>query len=536
MSTNNGRPRAVDPGASEHKQWSAHVDTTLLARLTARISVSGQRQALSVEAPASGEQLGVVPLGAAADIRRAAECARAAQRTWARWTPAQREPIFLRFHDLVIARSDEILDLIQLESGKARRHAFEEVLDTAIVARYYAHTAAGMLAPRRHQGALPLLTRTWEYRRPKGIAGFIVPWNYPLTLAVTDVIPALLAGNAALIKPAAQTPYSALWAASLLDEAGLPPGLIQVVTGRGAELGQPLIDAVDFLMFTGSTATGRAVAQQAAARLIDYSMELGGKNAMIVLDDADLKRAVPGALRAIYSSSGQLCIHAERLYVQAGIYERFVAELVAAVRAMRLGCDFAFDTDLGSLIGADQLAVVQEHVADAVAKGASVLAGGKARPDLGPYFYEPTLLTGVPATATLFAAETFGPVAAIYKVATEEEAVRLANASAYGLNFSLWTRDTGRARVLAAQLEAGTVNVNEAYSATWASAAPMGGFKESGVGRRHGEPGLLKYTEAQTVAVQRLLAIDTPPFLSDRHYAAVMRAAERVLRFVPGIK
>jgi succinate-semialdehyde dehydrogenase/glutarate-semialdehyde dehydrogenase len=532
MRSGNGKP--VMNG---NRQWSPYVDADLLTRLTRRASVADGREMLAVEAPATGERLGEVPLGTAADVRAAAQCAREAQQAWARRAPAERAQVFLRFHDLVIERSREILDLIQLETGKARRHAFEEVLDTAIQARYYAHTAASFLAPRRRQGALPLLTKTWEYHRPKGLAGFIVPWNYPFTLGISDAIPALLAGNGALIKPDRQTPYSTLWGVALLEEAGLPPGLAHVVTGSGAELAPPLIEAIDFLMFTGSTATGRIVAQQAAARLIDYSMELGGKNAMIVLDDADLKRAVPGALRGIYSNAGQLCVHMERVYVQAGIYARFVDEVIEAARSMRLMASFAYDADMGSLISADQLAKVQEHVDGALAQGATLLTGGKPRPDLGPYFYEPTLLADVPADAAVFADETFGPVAAIYRVETEEEAVRLANDSGYGLNFSVWARATERARELAGHLEAGTVNINEAYSAAWASpAAPMGGFKQSGVGRRHGRHGIIKYTEPQTVAVERLLGIDTPPFLNHGQYAAVMTQAIKALRYVPLFK
>jgi succinate-semialdehyde dehydrogenase / glutarate-semialdehyde dehydrogenase len=530
------RTRESTVPAGGLRQWTERVDAALFERLAARVSVASGGETLDVEAPATGEVLGAVPLGAAHDVQLAAACAREAQATWARWTPAQRAPVFLRFHDLVIARSKEVLDLIQLESGKARKHAFEEILDVAIQARYYAHVAEKLLAPRRRQGALPLLTAAWEYRRPKGVAGFITPWNYPFAMGISDAIPALLAGNGVLLKPASLTPYSALWAAAALEEAGVPTGLVQVVTGRGGDVGDALVDNVDFVMFTGSTSTGRSVALRAAARLIDYSMELGGKNAMIVLDDADLKRAVPGAVRAIFSNCGQLCIHTERLYVQEGIHDRFVDELIETVRGLRVGASMAFDKDVGSLSGADQLATVQEHVADAVAKGARVLVGGQPRPELGPYFYEPTLLTDVPDNALLAREETFGPVASIYKVESEEQALHAANDSDLGLNFCLWTRDTKRGRELAARLQAGTVNINEAYAATWASASPMGGFKQSGVGRRHGAAGLLKYTEAQTVAVQRLLAIDTPSFATDAQYAAVMRLAIKALRYVPGYK
>ena len=215
----------------------------------------------------------------------------------------------------MLERQDELLDVIQLESGKARRHAFEEILDTALVARYYANTAQGHLRARRRRGALPMLTATWEYHHPVGIVGVISPWNYPLTLSLSDAVPALAAGNAVIIKADSKTPFSALVGLEVLEAAGLPPHLLQVVTGSGAQLGPEIISRVDFVMFTGSTATGRQVAAQAAERLIPSSMELGGKNAMLVLEDANLNRAVDGAERAMFSNAGQLCISIERLLV-----------------------------------------------------------------------------------------------------------------------------------------------------------------------------------------------------------------------------
>ena len=512
------------------RQWSPRVSAALLARLAERAAVAATGQTIAVEAPFSGEVLGHVPEGAPADVAAACESAREAQRDWARRSFAERAAVMLRFHDLLIDNAAEILDVIQLESGKARRHAFEEVLDVAILARYYAHTAAAFLEPRRRQGALPVLTKTREHHHPRGVIGVISPWNYPLTLAVGDAVPALMAGNGVVIKPDALTPYSALWAAGLLEEAGLPHGLLRVVTGRGAMLGEPLIDGADYVMFTGSTAIGRMVAALAAERLKDSSMELGGKNALLVLPDANLRRAVPGAVRGITSSGGQLCISIERVYVHAAVYDAFATRLAESLRAVRLGAGLTFLEDMGSLIGADHLAKVEGHVGDAVAKGAEVLAGGRARPDLGPYFFEPTLLAGVTDDMDLCRAETFGPVAAIYRCDSVPEMVERANDSSYGLNASIWTRDTRFGRELATRMQTGTVNINEAYSATWASGSPQGGFKESGLGRRHGAQGITKFTEAQTVAVQRLMAIDTPPFLSHAQYAALMSAAMKLLK------
>jgi succinate-semialdehyde dehydrogenase/glutarate-semialdehyde dehydrogenase len=529
-----GAPGA--PAAPPQGRWSPRIGAALLARLAARAAVAAPAETTPVEAPFTGAVLARVPEGRPADVAAACAAAREAQAAWARRPIEERARVFLRYHDLVLANAQELLDLIQLESGKARIHAYEEVLDVAIQARYYGHAAKRYLREQRKQGAIPLLTSTRVYHRPRGVIGIITPWNYPFTLAISDALPALAAGNGVVLKPDAQTPLTALRAADLLEEAGLPPGLLRVVTGRGSQLGEPLVDAVDYVMFTGSTATGRTVAAQCGARLKDCSMELGGKNALLVLPDAALWRAVPGALQGITSSSGQLCISSERLYVHDAVYDAFVPRLAERLEAVRLGSSLTFADDMGSLASADQLAKIAAHVDDAVGKGAEVLAGGRARPDLGPYFCEPTLLAGVTEDMELCRAETFGPVAAVYRCASVDEMVARANDSEYGLNASVWTRDVGAGRAIAARLQTGTVNLNEAYAATWASAAPMGGLKQSGLERRHGRHGILKYTDPQTVSVQRVLNIATPPLLSHGQYAAAMTRALRLLKHVPGIK
>ena len=516
---------------------SKRIGATQIEALARRVVCAGDREMTEVEQPFTGQPLGWVPKSTPEDVAAAFERARAAQRAWSDTSFGERRAILLRFHDLVMERQDELLDLLQIEAGKARRHAYEEALDVAIVARYYAKTAARHLEPRRRRGALPLLTATWEYHHPLGVVGIIAPWNYPITLSVSDAVPALAAGNGVVCKPDSQTPFSALWGFALLEEAGLPAGLVQVVTGSGSELGPHMIDAADYMMFTGSTAVGRTVAERSGRNLIGSSMELGGKNAMIVLDDASMTRALEGAERALFSNAGQLCISVERLFVHESIADEFTRKLAERARKMTLGSSLDYGPDMGSLISESQLETVEEHVKDAVDKGAQVLAGGNARPDIGPYFYEPTLLERVKDGMTLFRDETFGPVVSVSRFSDVDEVVQRANDSDYGLNFSVWTGNTRRGRELATRLQAGTVNVNEGYVATWASVdAPMGGMKASGLGRRHGAVGIQKYTDSQTVSVQRLLPIAPPPMVAQGLWAKLMNAGLRLLRRLPGAR
>ncbi len=504
-----------------------------LAKILSSITLlDGPHEEIAVRAPYTGETVATLPAARQADVALAVDRARAAQPAWAARPIRQRAKVLLRFHDLLLKRQGEVLDLIQLECGKARRHAFEEVLDTAVVSRYYARRAGKLLRTRRRKGALPLLTRTLEVRAPLGVVGFITPWNFPLILGITDLLPALMAGNAAVLKPDTQASLTALWAVALLREAGLPADVLQVVTGDGPTVGPLLGDRVDFLMFTGSTRTGRLVARQAAERLIGCSLELGGKNAMLVLRDADLSRTVEGAIRGCFVGAGQVCVSLERIYVDQSIFEEFVRRFVERARSMRIGPAFDFSIEMGSMTRESQVATVEDHVGDALARGATLAAGGHRRPDLGPLFYEPTILLNVREGMKAFQEETFGPVVAVYPFATEEEAVERANASRYGLSASIWTRDTARGVRLAQQIRTGSVNVNEAYAAAWASVdSPIGGLKESGLRPRHGVEGILKYTHSQTVAVQRVLPIAPPGPVDPALHARVMTQLLKVLRW-----
>ena len=498
--------------------------------------LAGPRERKLIRAPFTGEAIGSVPACTAEDVALAAECARHAQAAWAETPLAQRRGIFLRYHDLILDHQEQLLDLVQIEGGKARQHALEEVYDVALNARYYACHAASFLRTRRRQVPLPILTQAWEYRHPVGVVGIIAPWNYPLTMAVSDAIPALLAGNAVLLKPAELTPFAALYAVNLLRQAGLPADLFHVLTGSGRQIGAPLIAATDFICFTGSTETGRIVGSLAGQNLTKCSLELGGKNPMLVLDDADLSRAVHGALQGCFPSAGQLCVSVERLYVQAGIYDRFVAAFVRRTAALRLGAALDYSVDVGSLIAQEQLDKTREHVEDAILKGATVLTGGRVRPDIGPFFFEPTILADTTPEMSVYREETFGPVVAIHRFDDVEDAIAAANDSEYGLNASIWTRDLRRGRELAGRVRCGTVNVNEAYVATWGAHAPMGGMKASGLGRRHGEEGFTKYTEAQTVGVAPFVPL-FPPFNMDVELTArLFPALLRVVKHVPGLR
>ncbi|MFD7292805.1 succinic semialdehyde dehydrogenase [Streptomyces sp. NPDC059897] len=504
------------------------VTPDLVARLTKDVVGSGRT---ANHTPFTGEKLADLPESTPQDVATAFERARAAQEVWAKTPVRGRAAVLLRFHDLVLARQAEVLDLIQLETGKARLHAHEEVQAVAVASRHYGRKAPAYLKPKRHTGAVPTLTKVTELRQPRGVVGQIAPWNYPLELSVGDALPAFVAGNAVVMKPDTETCLTALWARDLLIEAGLPSEVFQVVLGEGPVVGPELVKHADYVSFTGSTRTGREVAQGAAARLVGVSLELGGKNAMLVLEDADVEKAAAGAVRACFSSAGQLCISIERLYVHESIADEFVARFAARTKGMRLGRSLAYGAEMGSLVGERQLETVTRHVDEAVAKGATLVAGGVARPDIGPYFFEPTILDGVEAPMAVCNEETFGPVVSIYRFGDEDEAVSLANSTPYGLNSSVWTKNAKRGHEVAARLRTGTVNINEGYAPAYGSVqSPMGGMKESGLGRRHGSEGILKYTEAQTVAHQRVMPMAPSFGMDDEAYAKFMSVSLSVMK------
>ncbi len=482
----------------------------LLDRLTSRVVSTGGGSWKLTEVY-TGEVLTALPQSTPADIETAFARAREAQREWSQWPVRKRLAVFKRFHALLLERNETVVDLIQAESGKARRMAFDETCDVPMITSHYLKRAARLLAPVKRGGPVPLLSTSTEVRQPKGVVGIIAPWNFPFATGLSDAVPALMAGNGVVLKPDNKTALSPLYGVALLHEAGLPEGLFQVVCGEGPDVGPTLIDHANYVMFTGSTATGRFVGQRAGQNLIGCCLELGGKNPMIVLPDADLDEVVEGALFGVFGNTGQICMHIERMYVHDSIHAEFKERFVAATKALRVGAAYDYGPEVGSLVSVDHKDRVAAHVADAVAKGATVLCGGRERPDLGPAFYEPTVLEGVTPDMLAGSCETFGPVVALHRYAEVDEAVALANDTDYGLNASVWGTNLDEAVAVAARIEAGNVNVNDALAAAYAAkGTPSGGVKQSGVGARHGDQGLLKYTDSVNLAVLKKQVLSAP--------------------------
>jgi succinate-semialdehyde dehydrogenase/glutarate-semialdehyde dehydrogenase len=505
-------------------------DALQVERLLGHIVASPGAHATTQRSPLDLEPTVTVSHSSEADVERAFATAREAQPQWAGTPARERSAVIDRFHDLLFEEESALCDAIQWENGKARTHAADEVLYLARVCRYYARTAPGLLKPKRRLGAFPLITRVKELRQPKGVVGVISPWNYPLCVGVADLVPALLAGNAVVWKPDVQVMLTACMAVDLLREAGLPEGILQVVAGEGPLVGPMVVDRADFVMFTGSTATGRTVAQRAAHRLVDVSLELGGKNACIVLPDADIDKAVDIALRGAFANTGQLCIGTERIVVHESIERAFTDAFVEAVERLALGPIIGWGSDMGPLISQPQLARTQQHVQDAIDKGATVLTGGRARPDLGPLMYAPTVLADVSDEMVVCCTETFGPVCSLDTWSDEDVLVDYVNGTGYGLSAAIVTKDIANAKRLATRLRVGAVNINESFGSAFASVdVPMGGMGESGIGRRHGAQGLLKYTEAQAIASQHWLPL-APGRFSDQQWARLAGFGMRLFK------
>ena len=511
-------------------QRPASITDAFLDKLVARVpSTSGGTWKLTEVY--TGEVLVELPQSTPVDVERAYAAARAAQREWAARPLKERLEVFKRAHSLFIENAELTTDLIQVESGKNRRMAIEETCDPVMVMSHYLKRAHKLLKPVKRGGPVPLVSTSTEIRQPKGVIGIIAPWNFPFATGISDSISALMAGNGIVLKPDNKTALSPLFGVQMLEEAGLPKGLFQVVCGEGPDVGPTLIDNANYVMFTGSTATGRVIGERAGRNLIGACLELGGKNPMIVLEDADKDEVVQGLMFGAFGNTGQICMHIERVYLPESQYDDYKQRLVAATQALKVGASYDFTMDVGSLVSPDHKERVQSHVEDAVAKGATVLTGGKARPDLGPAFFEPTILEGVTKDMMAGVTETFGPVVALHKYRTVDEAVALANDTDYGLNASVWGGDVDNACAVGRRIESGNVNVNDILATAFASkGTPSGGVKQSGVGARHGDQGLLKYTDVQNLAVLKKQVMGARPGQDYDKYVKGMLSGLKMMR------
>ncbi len=455
------------------------------------------------------------------EVRAAVAASRAAQAGWAKRPAEERARVMRRLARVMGRRCDEIADCIRRETGKPRAEALAEILVAVDLVRYYARVAPRHLRTRRAGTGWMVTKAGWVEREPLGVVGAITPWNYPFVLVMDCVTPALFAGNGVVVKPSELTPLTALLVLRLLEDAGIPGGLVQVIPGDGAT-GRALVQAgVDRIAFTGSTATGRKVMEAAASTLTPVTLELGGKDAAIVLEDADLERAARGIVFGAFFNAGQTCISVERVYVVRSVYRPFVERATELARALRVGS--GDDADVGPIIAPAQLGVIERQVDAALAGGARALCGGSRAS--GSPFFPPTVLVDVDGSMDVVREESFGPLLPIVAVDDEAEAVRLANSTPYGLFASVWTGDRRRGLQVARKLRAGGVSVNDVLSHYSVPSLPMGGVGDSGFGRRRGVEALDEMTRAKTLFADRAgLKRETYWFPYSKESARVMRA------------
>ncbi len=493
-----------------------------------------QQATLDVINPVTQAVIGSIPRTTADEVAQAIAKARIAQNEWASLPVKERGQYLRRWMDLLWQKQDEGMAIVRRENGKTTGSAYLEFMLIQNVGQYLIHQAKHILKPKRRRSLFPGIQSAKVFYKPHGVVGIITPWNYPFAIPFVDMMPAVMAGNAVLFKPSEITPYVVEWGVNLMVEAGFPQNLVQVVQG-GGETGQALVEQVDFIQFTGSTATGRKVAATAANRLIPYSLELGGKDPAIVLNDADPAMTAIGLLQGAFENCGQMCISIERVYVEEGIYDELLENLKQYASDLTMGTDAGLDVVVGSMTNEAEFNRTKDHIEDALGKGARILTGGNPRPDLGPLFFEPTILTDVDHNMAIMQEETFGPVMPIMKVKNADEAVQLANDSIYGLSASIFSRNLKQAENLARQIDTGDVNVNRAQYATGTPSLPTGGQRESGTGRRNGPEGLLKYTTSQAILLDNLrgaeksLVILTPTVL---FLMKTMRAIRRHIAFI----
>lgn len=461
------------------------------------------RKVVSVN-PATGDVLRELECTSDSEVHTAVERARAAQAAWAETGIRNRIAVLREFQRRLHEKKREIAEAITREAGKPVAEALTtEVLVVLDAARFLIDHAYRLLndEPLPHGNLVAKLKTGTLVREPYGVVAIISPWNYPFSIPATETLAALVAGNAVVLKPSESTSLAALELASLLHAAGVPQDIFQVVVGDGGTGTALIASPIDKLIFTGSVATGKRIAVSAAERLLPVVLELGGKDPMLVLEDADLDVASSAAVWGAFLNAGQTCLSVERCYVHRSRYEEFLKACVEKTKKVRVGSGLDHETDVGPMIHERQLRIVESHVDGAVARGARVIAGGSRLPGLGKNFYQPTVLADVTHEMRIMREETFGPVLPVMAFDTDDEAVELANDSDFGLAASVWTRDSNRGERLARRIQAGTVMVNDVVTCFGISEAPHGGIKSSGMGRAHGRFGLeemvrLKYVDS----------------------------------------
>lgn len=474
------------------------------ARSASPAPARASRNTIEVRNPASGRKLGEVPAFDAEQAREMIARARLAQPAWDRRGLQARCEAMQRFADVLLSRIDEVADLISLENGKARQEALTtEIIPVVNLTRYFAGRAARILAPRDIPLHTALHRRSYVHYRPRGVVLVISPWNFPFSIPTGEVVMALIAGNTVVQKPASLTPLIARKFRELMDRAAVPADVFQVCTTGGAVAEEMIGMGVDYVNFTGSTAVGRRVAERCGRHLIPCSMGLGGKDPALVLGDADVEQASNAIVWGAFANSGQTCASVERVYAHASVYEELVQKVVIKTRRLRQGDPSSLDTDVGAMTDPAQIAVLQRQVAEARAHGAKLLTGGAGRTDKG-CFFEPTVLTDVDESLEIAREESFGPLLPIMRVEDDDEAVQRANASVYGLNAYVFSRDRRHARQVAERLQAGTVMINEVLFTHAAPETPWGGVKASGIGRVHGDDGLRALCQTHHVNEERL--------------------------------
>jgi succinate-semialdehyde dehydrogenase/glutarate-semialdehyde dehydrogenase len=466
------------------------------------IAEAGGTRRLRLINPATLASIGEIDVATAADVAQAVQRARKAQPEWAATSFRERRRLLERAVRLLVAQQDEFLDVIRSETGKPVEEAqATEILGACDALQFYAKRAERILADRTVPLHLMKSKRLRISYRPLGVVGIITPWNFPFLLALNPTIQALVAGNAVLLKPSEVTPFSGQLVERLLREAGCPDGVFQLLLGDG-ETGSALVEAgVDKISFTGSVATGRRVAEACARQLVPCTLELGGKDPMIVCRDADLERSAAGAVFGAFANSGQICVSTERVYVVDEVADEFTRRVLEQTAALRQGPEG--EADVGAMIHAPQIDVVEEQLADAKRRGAKILTGGRRNPAWPGLYFEPTVLTDVNHDMQIMREETFGPVLPIMRVRDEAEALALANDTSFGLNASVWTRDKRRGIELAKSVHAGSAVVNDCLVTYAIPESPFGGRRDSGIGQVNGEAGLKSYCHAQSIVIDR---------------------------------